>query len=76
MRANIAGDLVNLLLGTCAVVYSWLPPQRIRAYRRSIALVLRVLGMVLIGLSAANMLLTAFAGHANKETGRLEPRVR
>ena len=47
--------LINLVLGLCAVAYSFVPPERIRQYRRPVALLMRYTGFVLITLSLTSL---------------------
>ena len=54
---SAAGAYINLALGLGAVAYSFIPPHRVKGYRRSIALLLRGSGCLLAGLSAAVLLL-------------------
>lgn len=54
---NHAGEAFNLVLGLCAVGYSWLPPHRVKNYRRSFALLLRSMGLLLAGLSTTSVVL-------------------
>ncbi len=51
------GDYFNILLGLCALAYSWVPAERIRNYKRSVALSLRIVGALLVVISATNLLL-------------------
>lgn len=48
---RVAVEVVNLVLGLCAIGYSFVPPQRVRNYRRGIALLLRFCGMALVAIS-------------------------
>ena len=51
------GEIFNLVLGACALWYSFMPPHLVRGYRRSIALLMRFAGALLIFLTGASMLL-------------------
>ena len=57
MRTH-AGDLFNIILGLCAIGYSFMPHERVRNYRRGIALAMRILGLFLISLSGVNLILS------------------
>jgi hypothetical protein len=52
-----ADDVLNIILGACAVGYSFLPPHRVPRYRRSVALVLRVGGLILLLVAGASLAL-------------------
>ena len=52
-----ADDVLNIILGVCAVAYSFLPPRQLPQYRRGLALVLRIGGMGLVLVAGANMAL-------------------
>ena len=54
-------EFINLLLGLCAVWYSYVPPERIKNYRRPVALLVRYAGFILTALSLASVSLRAFA---------------
>ena len=60
-----AGAILNLILGACALSYSWLPPERVRNYRPELAQLLRWLGAVLIALAAVSLVLQAVRGRAS-----------
>ncbi len=58
-----AGDLFNILLGVCAFGYSFMPQERVRNYRRGVALAMRIVGIILISVSSANIVLS-IANHS------------
>ncbi len=51
------GDLVDLALGLCALVYSFMPADRVPSYRRGVALLMRFVGVVLVLIAGSNLLL-------------------
>ena len=53
-----AGHILNVILGLCAIGYSYLPPHRIRHYKRSISLLMRILGFFLLIISVTSLLLS------------------
>ncbi len=57
MVVNRAGYVFNILLGLCAVGYSFVPPERVRSYRRSVAVFMRGVGLVLIVISLTGLFL-------------------
>ena len=59
-------DCLNLLLGACAVGYSFLPPHRVPRYRRGVALTLRIGGALLLLVSLAGLWLD----HHDAQIGR------
>ena len=52
-----ADDVLNIILGTCAVGYSFLPPRRLPRYHRGVALILRAGGLLLLAVAAASLVL-------------------
>lgn len=56
---NHGGDWLNVVLGLCALGYSFMPPGRVRNYRRGLALFMRFIGLVLLLVSGSNLLLSA-----------------
>ena len=52
-----AGHIVNVVLGMCAIGYSYLPPHRVKNYKRSLSLMMRILGLVLLAISVTSLLL-------------------
>ena len=52
-----AGHIVNVVLGMCAIGYSYLPPHRVKNYNRSLSLMMRILGLVLLAISVTSLLL-------------------
>ena len=59
---GISGAVFNLILGVCALAYSFLPPERVRRYRPGLAKLLRILGIVLVTLAVTSLLLRAARG--------------
>ncbi len=59
------GELFNLVLGACALGYSFMPPERVRSYHRSVALAMRALGIFLVGLALMSLLLSVLTRHGN-----------
>lgn len=51
------GDLINITLGLCALVYSATPANRVKNYSHSLMLIMRYGGLLLIALGFANLLL-------------------
>ncbi len=52
-------EIFNMVLGLCALGYSYVPASRVKSYKRSVALIMRGVGLLLIVLSAASLLLRA-----------------
>jgi hypothetical protein len=50
-----AGDWLNIVLGVCAIGYSFMPADRVRNYRRGLALFMRFIGLVLLLVSGSNL---------------------
>jgi len=53
----MVGDLINIALGLCALVYSSTPADRVRNYNHTLALTMRFGGLLLIALGFINLLL-------------------
>ena len=53
-------EIFNMVLGLCALGYSFVPASRVKNYKRSVALIMRWIGVLLIVLSAVSLLLRAF----------------
>ena len=60
--APSAGDLLNLVLGACAVGYSYMPADRVKSHKRGVALAMRAVGVIMLGLAAASLSLRWFSG--------------
>ncbi len=56
LQTHVA-DLFNIVLGLSAIGYSWMPAERVRNYRRGVALSMRILGIVLVAISTTNVLM-------------------
>lgn len=54
---DVTGDIINLILGTCGIVYSLLPPERVRNYRRNLALLMRGGGICLLIIALTSLFL-------------------
>ena len=59
-----SGDLFNLVLGLCAVIYSFMPANRVRNYRYGVALLMRFAGLILLSIAAASVMLQ-HSSHGN-----------
>ena len=51
----------NLILGACALWYSFMPAAQVRSYRREVALLLRIVGGLLILLAGTSLILRLLA---------------
>ena len=51
------GHILNVVLGLCAIGYSYLPPHRVKHYKHSLSLLMRVVGLFLLALSVTSLLL-------------------
>ena len=58
-----SGAIVNLVLGACAIGYSFMPADRVRGYRRSVALLMRWVGVVLVALAVINLCMQGIVRH-------------
>jgi hypothetical protein len=54
---SYGNELFNLVLGLCAFGYSFVPADRVRSYRKGIALAMRGFGLLLILLSLVSLIL-------------------
>ena len=52
-----AGHILNVMLGLCAIGYSYLPPHRVRNYKHSLSLLMRILGLFLLTITVTSLLL-------------------
>ena len=51
------GDLFNIILGLCGIAYSFIPADRVKNYNRTLALIMRLGGILLCFLGITNWLL-------------------
>lgn len=51
-----AGHVLNIVLGLSAIGYSYLPPSRVKHYKRGLSLIMRILGLFLLIISGSVLL--------------------
>ena len=64
-------NVLNVILGVCGVVYSFLPPHRVPGYRQGVALALRIGGTLLLLTAVTAMVLDhqLSVGHGRLKSG-------